>query len=59
MDFSREELLEFLMCEIRTIPCFHCINGMLELVDVKYSETVQINACCPTCQSENKFELHL
>lgn len=43
MYFSREELIEYLTESIRTIPCFQCVDGMLELVDVKFNDLVQIN----------------
>ena len=59
VNYSHEELLEYLKEEIRTIPCFQCISGMLELVDIKFGELVQVNTCCPTCLSENRFDLNL
>lgn len=59
MNYSHEELLKYLNEEIRTIPCFQCISGMLELVDVKFFESAQVNTRCLVCQSENKFELRL
>ena len=59
MDFSREELIEYLKETIITIPCFHCVDGMLELVDVKFNDLVQINVYCSACKSKDKFEQNL
>ena len=59
MNYSRKELVNFLKEEIQSMPCFYCIHGMLELVDVKICEIVQVDVQCQICKSKDQFELKL
>lgn len=59
MNFSQEEVAEYIKGEVKGLPCFQCPSGMLELVHVDFKELVRIDASCQECRSTSKYELRL